>query len=465
MSDILRYFRQDMLPHIWCPGCGHGTVTGALVRAIDKLGLSKNKVCIVSGIGCSSRAVGYLDFDTVHTAHGRAIAFATGIKLARPELKVIVMTGDGDCAAIGGNHFIHAARRNIDITTIVMNNNIYGMTSGQYSPMTPKGMYGTTAPYGNLERSFDLCELAKAAGATYVGRAHFLPRSAPHRPHLNAPAEQRIFRRRGHHRSAPRTSGGRTRSAAPWTCSIGSRKAVNVKAASSLPPEKLAGKLLIGELHNGRPPPSTRPSTTSSSPRSSAATTNSREGSTDARRIQTERLGRPGPSPRRHRPRPRRPSSTDKNAVQTRATAPRPAGGASKAEVVISDEDIDYPKAIEPRLPPRSHARVVRSYGPAWAAERVSSCVDSSVALTRRDQGAHSVLPILATASENIGKKVVANMVALGVLEGISGRGGRAEPRDGGQEQGTQGHGRSEHRGAARRTSSSPRRRCREDWT
>ena len=170
MSAFLGYFRQETLPHIWCPGCGHGTVTGALVRAIMRLDLDKNKVCIVSGIGCSSRAVGYLDFDTLHTAHGRALAFATGIKLARPELKVIVMTGDGDCTAIGGNHFIHAARRNIDITTIVMNNNIYGMTSGQYSPMTPKGMYGTTAPYGNLERSFDLCELAKAAGATYVAR-------------------------------------------------------------------------------------------------------------------------------------------------------------------------------------------------------------------------------------------------------------------------------------------------------
>ena len=171
MSEMLSYFRQERLPHIWCPGCGHGTITGALVRAIERLGLDKNKVCVVSGIGCSSRAVGYLNFDTLHTAHGRALAFATGIKLARPDLKVIVMTGDGDCTAIGGNHFIHAARRNIGITTIVMNNEIYGMTSGQYSPMTPKGFIGTTAPYGNLEPHFDLCELAKASGASYVARA------------------------------------------------------------------------------------------------------------------------------------------------------------------------------------------------------------------------------------------------------------------------------------------------------
>jgi 2-oxoglutarate ferredoxin oxidoreductase subunit beta len=124
MSDKLKYFRQNRLPHIWCPGCGHGTVTNALVRSIAKLNIYKNNTVIVSGIGCSSRAPGYLDFDTLHTAHGRALAFATGIKHSRPNLKVIVMTGDGDCAAIGGNHFIHAARRNIDITTIVMNNNI-----------------------------------------------------------------------------------------------------------------------------------------------------------------------------------------------------------------------------------------------------------------------------------------------------------------------------------------------------
>jgi len=136
MAEFLSYFRQDLLPHIWCPGCGNGTVTGALVRAIDKLGLDKNNMVIVSGIGCSSRSVGYLDFDTLHTTHGRAIAFATGVKLANPKLKVVVITGDGDCAAIGGNHFIHAARRNIDITAIIINNDTYGMTNGQASPMT-----------------------------------------------------------------------------------------------------------------------------------------------------------------------------------------------------------------------------------------------------------------------------------------------------------------------------------------
>ncbi len=168
---VNKYFRTESLPHIWCPGCGTGIITRAIVKAIDNLNLNQDDVCIVSGIGCSSRASGYLDFNTVHTTHGRALAFATGIKFANPNLHVIVITGDGDCAAIGGNHLIHAARRNIDLTTVVFNNNIYGMTGGQYSPTTPTGDKGTTAPYGNIDANFDLCKLAKAAGATYVSRA------------------------------------------------------------------------------------------------------------------------------------------------------------------------------------------------------------------------------------------------------------------------------------------------------
>jgi len=168
---IDKYYRTDRLPHIWCTGCGNGIVLRSIVKAIDNLGLNKDDICVVSGIGCSSRASGYLDFNTVHTTHGRALAFATGIKFANPNLHVIVITGDGDCAAIGGNHLIHAARRNIDLTTVVFNNNIYGMTGGQYSPATPTGDKGTTAPYGNIDANFDLCELAKASGATYVSRS------------------------------------------------------------------------------------------------------------------------------------------------------------------------------------------------------------------------------------------------------------------------------------------------------
>lgn len=170
MEKLIEKYFRPRLPHIWCPGCGNGIIMGAMVKAIDKLGLDQDKTVIVSGIGCSSRASGYLDFDTVHSAHGRALPVATGIKLAEPDLNVIVVTGDGDCTAIGGNHFIHAARRNINLTVVLFNNSIYGMTGGQYSPLTPINSKATTAPYGTIERNFDISELAKAAGATFVAR-------------------------------------------------------------------------------------------------------------------------------------------------------------------------------------------------------------------------------------------------------------------------------------------------------
>jgi 2-oxoglutarate ferredoxin oxidoreductase subunit beta len=164
------YLRQRFFPHMWCPGCGHGIVLNSLVRAVEGLGLSKNEIVMVSGIGCSSRISGYLDFHTLHTIHGRALAFATGVKLSKPELNLIVPMGDGDALSIGGNHFIHAARRNIDITAIVMNNRIYGMTGGQYSPLSGCGIRATTAPFLNIDQAFDVVALAEAAGATFVAR-------------------------------------------------------------------------------------------------------------------------------------------------------------------------------------------------------------------------------------------------------------------------------------------------------
>lgn len=170
-SDFTQYLRMDKMPHIFCPGCGHGIAMASLLRAVGKLELDKNKVVVVSGIGCSSRIPGYLDFNTLHTTHGRAIPFATGVKMARPDLTVLIISGDGDSTAIGGNHFIHACRRNIDISLIVLNNNIYGMTGGQYSPTTFVGSRSTTSPYGHLEPEFDISGLAKSAGASYVARA------------------------------------------------------------------------------------------------------------------------------------------------------------------------------------------------------------------------------------------------------------------------------------------------------
>jgi 2-oxoglutarate ferredoxin oxidoreductase subunit beta len=164
------YIRQRFFPHLWCAGCGHGIVLNGLIRAVEQLGMSRNEIVMVSGIGCSSRISGYVDFHTLHTIHGRALAFATGVKLSKPELNVIVPMGDGDALSIGGNHFIHAARRNINITALVMNNRIYGMTGGQYSPLSGSGTKATTAPYFNIDQAFDVVELSKAAGATFVAR-------------------------------------------------------------------------------------------------------------------------------------------------------------------------------------------------------------------------------------------------------------------------------------------------------
>jgi 2-oxoglutarate ferredoxin oxidoreductase subunit beta len=164
------YLRERFFPHLWCPGCGHGMVLNGLLRAVENMGLSRNEIVMVSGIGCSSRITGYVDFHTLHTIHGRALAFATGVKMARPELNLIVPMGDGDALAIGGNHFIHAARRNIDITAIVMNNRIYGMTGGQFSPLSGEDVRATTAPFFTIDPAFDVVELSKAAGATFVAR-------------------------------------------------------------------------------------------------------------------------------------------------------------------------------------------------------------------------------------------------------------------------------------------------------
>ncbi len=167
-----RYLRHSKrFPNVWCAGCGIGIVMGAIVRAVDGLQLDKNDVAMISGIGCTGRMPVYVDFNTMHTTHGRALAFATGLKMVRPEMKIIVVMGDGDALAIGGNHFIHAARRNIGLTAIVVNNSTYGMTGGQYSPTTPIGVRAATAPYGHIEQPFPIAELAVTAGAAFVARS------------------------------------------------------------------------------------------------------------------------------------------------------------------------------------------------------------------------------------------------------------------------------------------------------
>ncbi|HPB32826.1 MAG TPA: thiamine pyrophosphate-dependent enzyme [Candidatus Sumerlaeota bacterium] len=169
-NPLEKYLRMERIPHIWCPGCGIGTALNCFIRTLDDTGVAPDKICVVSGIGCSGRVAGYLNLDTFHTTHGRAIPFATGLKLANPDLKVIVFSGDGDLVAIGGNHFIHAAQRNIDITVICINNFNYAMTGGQYGPTTPIRAKASTAPHGSYQMPFNLPKLAESSGAVYVAR-------------------------------------------------------------------------------------------------------------------------------------------------------------------------------------------------------------------------------------------------------------------------------------------------------
>ncbi len=247
---ILDYLRpHKKFPSVWCAGCGIGVVMGAVIRAIDGLGLSRDEVALVSGIGCSSRMPTYLDFSALHTTHGRALAFATGVKFAQPRMKVIVITGDGDALAIGGNHFIHACRRNIDITAILINNNIYGMTGGQGSPTTPAGSFSTTTPYGNAEKQFEPCDLAKAAGASFVARS-----TVHHGPQL----EKQIKLAIQHNgfslveaMSNCHTYFGRlnrTGDAVSMLRNFKDRSITQAKAAK-LTPEELEGKWILGTLH------------------------------------------------------------------------------------------------------------------------------------------------------------------------------------------------------------------------
>jgi 2-oxoglutarate ferredoxin oxidoreductase subunit beta len=248
-ADLLdQYFLKERLPTIWCPGCGLGTANGAILRGFEAAGVNQDKTVLVNGIGCSGRTAAYLDFDVLKGTHGRAIAFATGIKLFQPELTVVVMAGDGDTLAIGGNHFIHAARRNVDIKVILFNNFIYGMTGGQVSPTTPAGAKASTAPDGYNERAFDACKLAEAAGASYVARA-----TSYHTQLLTKVTREALL-----HKGfalieviaqCPQQYGRWNKSGDPYDMLMWEKDfAVRVDQSGEMTPEELGSKFVIGEL-------------------------------------------------------------------------------------------------------------------------------------------------------------------------------------------------------------------------
>jgi 2-oxoglutarate ferredoxin oxidoreductase subunit beta len=240
---------------MWCPGCGIGVIVKSIIGAIDELGWDKNEIAFVSGIGCTSRAPGYMDMNTLHTTHGRAITFATGIKLARPDMHVIVISGDGDATAIGGNHFIHACRRNIDITLIINNNNIYGMTGGQFSPTTPYGAKAATTPYGNIDPAFDLVELAKGAGATYVARGA-VDNARMMQKYVKDGLAHRGFSMIEALTNCHTQFGRRNKMSDPikmieWISS----RVVPLNKAQKMSPEELKGKILTGMFHHDQERP------------------------------------------------------------------------------------------------------------------------------------------------------------------------------------------------------------------
>lgn len=249
--DAYEYLRHTKkFPNVWCSGCGIGIVMAALIRAIDRMGLNKDDIAVISGIGCTGRMPVYLDFNTMHTTHGRALAFATGLKLAQPRLNVIVVMGDGDALAIGGNHFIHSARRNIDLTAIVVNNSIYGMTGGQYSPTTPMETLASTAPYGNVEQPMPICELAIAAGATFVARSTVF-----HAVEMDRFIEQAI-KKQGFSLieavSYCHTTYGRINKMGTAVDMMRALKEMSVSksAAEKMPPDERSGKIVRGVLCN-----------------------------------------------------------------------------------------------------------------------------------------------------------------------------------------------------------------------
>ena len=244
-----KFMRPSAIRTANCPGCGNGILTQAILRAIDEEGIDMDEFVFVSGIGCAAWIPSPLFLaDTLHTTHGRPIAFATGVKLAKPDRRVMVISGDGDLLAIGGNHFIHAARRNIDITVVCVNNGIYGMTGGQVAPTTPIGLRTMTSPYGNIENDFDISGLAAAAGATYVARWTVL-QTRQITKSVKKALEHRGFSFIEVISHCPvqfgrKTGMGSSTQMLDWLkeCSV------NTTKASGMTPEELEGKFVIGEF-------------------------------------------------------------------------------------------------------------------------------------------------------------------------------------------------------------------------
>lgn len=423
--------RIETLPHIWCPGCGHGILMRDVAQAIENLGLDHDKVCIVSGIGCSSRAVGYMDFNTIHTTHGRAIAFATGIKMANPELNVIVLTGDGDAAAIGGNHLIHGCRRNIDITVVIFNNEIYGMTGGQYSPETPHLEKGTTAPYGNMDYNFDLPELAKAAGATFTGRC-----TAFHTSKAIKLIEEGI-KHKGFSViegvSVCPTYYGRINDKGNAVEMLKWQKenSIDVKEAAALSPDKLENKIVIGKLYQdntrdeytelydelikkcSEKKTTTKEATTKATPGENEPIPTGRlelvmsgdggQGVITSSIIMAEAAFWEG-----------------RQVAQSQAYGPEARGGTSRGECIISNKEILFTKVQNPDCLLALTQAAFEKYSGS-VKDKAIVVVDETVDVPQSFATSHRVVsvPVIRMAKETFGDSILANIISCGVINSI----------------------------------------------
>jgi 2-oxoglutarate ferredoxin oxidoreductase subunit beta len=437
--DYRQYLRLDMMPHMLCPGCGHGIVLKAILRAVHRLGLPRENLVFVSGIGCSSRIVGYVDFCTLHTTHGRPLTFATGLKLARPELNVVVITGDGDGLAIGGNHLIHAARRNIDLTCLLLNNAIYGMTGGQGAPTTPPGARSSIAPHGTAEPAFDACRLAVGAGATFVARGltayplaldDLIAQAVTHRGfsfvEVLSDCPEYFGRYNALGRGPEMLQAQRSHLE-----SVG--EALDVKkfvpglacdTAHEPPPSVTSGVLHreeraeFAETLRHATPASPRPTARPLEP----ATTAPEKGAprTGPARIRLAGAGGQGvvlaglllaEAA----------VASGRNATQTQVYGPESRGGATKSEVIISDGEIAYPYTEQVdvllALTQEAHDRYVGQLEPGGTLLIDEGLVRPAAGIGAACHG----LPVTATALRVLGTAIGANLVALGALVELSG--------------------------------------------
>lgn len=427
---IRDYLRKSEFPTIWCSGCGHGIVVQAAIRVIKKLGIKKDDVIVVSGIGCSSRTPAYCDFNSVQTTHGRAIAFAVGMKMQRPDINILLFLGDGDCAAIGGNHLLHAARRNIDLTVIVMNNSVYGMTGGQSSPTTPNNSITTTSPFGNIESEMNLSEVAVAAGATFVART-----TAYHVVQLSSMIEQGI-KNKGFSliecmEPCPTGFGRKNKmhgavSMYKWLRD----SSVSFEKSRKMSARELEGKILTGVLVQDKKPEfieryldMVKQAKINNIVRENFL--NILQEKAQKKKIDRIELRLAG-------------SGGQglilagiilgeaaimegKNAVHSQSYGPEARGGASRSEVVLSDYDIDFPEVTVPDVLLAMNQKSCDKFIPLVKPGGIILIDESLVSSIPNNQARVYKYPITKTAIQEFNNKMVSNVIALGILNHITG--------------------------------------------